>query len=580
MTQWSLLEKNMREGMESALKENADCLIGEMVVCPNPLWGDVSFPCFALAKKVNKSPDEIAATLAAGIADSVDAVAKARADGGFLNITLTNSTLFKDVLDEIFEKKEAYGKTEEKPGIYIIEYASPNTNKPLHLGHLRNIVLGQAGIQFLKFLGHRVIPAEIVNDRGIHIMKSLLAYQKWGKGDTPEKSKMKGDHFVGKYYVLFSTKLKEEPGLEEEAQELLKKLEDGDSEIEVAWKQLNDWVMQGIRETYTRLGVAFEEEDFESDIYKQGKEVVALGKEKKVFSERKDGAVIANLEDAGLDEKVVLRADGTAIYITQDLALAQLRNQRHKKLNGILHVVAREQEYHFRVLFEILKRLGYSWASKSSHVSYGLVNLPSGRMKSREGTVVDADALLDELHAIAEKEITLRWKDLPKKAVSERAEIIAQAALRFYLLRVTLHQDMIYDPEESISLEGATGPYVQYAVTRIKSILDKKSLEQPGSYDILTEIEERKLALHLLRFPHLVEMISKQLQESRQFNISLLAQFSLELAQDTNSFYQKHRVLDAKGEGVTNARHALLAAAHTVLSGSLSLCSIDVPEKM
>ncbi|MBT7008253.1 MAG: arginine--tRNA ligase [Candidatus Jacksonbacteria bacterium] len=580
MTQWSTIEKSIIEEIEELVQSKADCLSGEMVVCPNPLWGDVSLPCFALAKILKKSPDEIAKTLAEKISDHVAVVLSARADGGFLNITLTNKALFADVLTEVFEKKEEYGKPQHPLGTYIVEYASPNTNKPLHLGHLRNIVIGQAGIQFLKFIGHTVVPAEIINDRGIHIMKSLLAYQKWGEGDTPEKSKMKGDHFVGKYYVLFSSKVKEQPELDEEAQGLLKKLESGDKEITKQWKQLNDWVIAGIKETYNRLGVEFEEEDFESDIYKQGKEVVDLGKETKIFSEREDGAVIANLEDVGLDEKVVLRSDGTAIYITQDLALAQLRNERHPELNGILHVVAREQEYHFRVLFEILKRLEYSWASKSSHVSYGLVNLPSGRMKSREGTVVDADALLDELHAIAEKEITDRWEDLPAAAVTERAEMIAQAALRFYLLRVTLHQDMIYDPEESISLDGATGPYLQYTVTRIKSILEKKSLEQPDSYDILKEIEERKLALHLLRFPHVVEMISEQLQESKQFNISVLAQFSLELAQDANSFYQKHRVLDVKDKELVSARHALLTAVASVLSGSLSLCSIEVPEKM
>ncbi|HLD20386.1 MAG TPA: arginine--tRNA ligase, partial [Patescibacteria group bacterium] len=372
-------------------------------------WGDISFPCFSLAKNIQKSPHEIAEEIADKIVSIVPEIISARADNGYVNMTLDNAFLFQ-VIDAVRSAGAVYGMAPtDTPFTYIVEYASPNTNKPLHLGHMRNIALGQALIAFLTYCGHQVIATEIINDRGIHIMKSILAYQKWGNNETPESTGMKGDHFVGMYYVLFSQRAKEDPTLEEDAQKLLQRYEQGEQEICSLWKQMNTWVVDGIKQTYRRLGVKFDEEDFESDIFEQGKQVVADGLEKGVFKKRDDGAVYADLSDAGLGQKIVLRADGTAIYITQDLALAQLRTARHPGLAGVLYVVAREQEYHFKVLFELLRRLGFSWAEKCAHVSYGLVNLPTGRMKSREGTVVDADALLDELSRLASQEIQQRW---------------------------------------------------------------------------------------------------------------------------------------------------------------------------
>jgi len=543
-------------------------------------WGDISFPCFSLAKNIQKSPHEIAEEIADKIVSIVPEIISARADNGYVNMTLDNAFLFQ-VIDAVRSAGAVYGMAPtDTPFTYIVEYASPNTNKPLHLGHMRNIALGQALIAFLTYCGHQVIATEIINDRGIHIMKSILAYQKWGNNETPESTGMKGDHFVGMYYVLFSQRAKEDPTLEEDAQKLLQRYEQGEQEICSLWKQMNTWVVDGIKQTYRRLGVKFDEEDFESDIFEQGKQVVADGLEKGVFKKRDDGAVYADLSDAGLGQKIVLRADGTAIYITQDLALAQLRTARHPGLAGVLYVVAREQEYHFKVLFELLRRLGFSWAEKCAHVSYGLVNLPTGRMKSREGTVVDADALLDELSRLASQEIQQRWQDLDTQEVQARSEVIAQAALRFYLLRVQPHQDMVYHPEESISFDGATGPYLQYTVARVSNILAQVELKKEIDYTVLQEQQERVLALLLLQFPALIYDLHEHVIINKEYNPSALTHYLYLLAQETNTFYQTYRVLQTDAPELLHARAALLGAVKQVFEIGLSLCHISIPTKM
>ena len=550
-----------------------------MIMSPSQ-WGDISFPCFACAKKIHKNPHEVAQQIADHIAEKVPCIAVARADAGYVNITLDSAFLYQ-AIDAALQAGQSYGAPQtEKPLTYIVEYASPNTNKPLHLGHIRNIALGQALIAFLKYCGHRAISAEIINDRGIHIMKSILAYQKWGNDETPESAHIKGDHFVGNYYVLFSHRVKDDPSLEEEAQKLLQQYEQGEQEICSLWERMNAWVIDGMKQTYKRLGVSFEEEDFESDIFEKGKQVVADGLARGVFKKRDDGAIYADLTDVGLDQKVVLRSDGTAIYITQDLALALMRTARHPDLEGVLYIVACEQEYHFKVLFELLKRLGFTWADTCVHVSYGLVNLPSGRMKSREGTVVDADDILDELARLALQEVQTRWQDIDSVELHSRSEMIAQAALRFYLLRVQPRQDMIYNPAESISFDGATGPYLQYTVARISHILAQVELKKKIDYTVLIERQEHVLALLVLQFPSLVHELHNHLLEKKYYNPSALTQYLYTLAQETNAFYQTYRVLQAETPALVQARAALLGAVKEVLDIGLALCCISTPTNM
>jgi len=451
----------------------------------------------------------------------------------------------------------------------LIESPGPNTNKPLHLGHLRNMSLGISLSNIYNFLGYNVKNVDVINDRGIHICKSMLAYKKFGKNKEPDK---KSDHFVGDYYVLFNKKLKDDPNLEKESQDLLEKWEKNEKETRDLWKKMNKWAVSGMFETYKRFGIRIDKPYFESDTYLKGKEIVMDGLKKGIFEKDDDENVVVDLTKKHLGKKVLIRANGTAVYITQDIALAGLRYKDYK-MDKMIYVVGNEQIYHFKVLFNIFNMLKFPFAKNCYHLAYGMVNLPEGKMKSREGKVVDADDLMDEMVNLAEKEIRKRHKDLSKKEIDKRKEQIGLGALKFYMLKNDAMKDMMYNPEESIKFEGETGPYVQYAHTRINSILAKAKLPIKADYSLLKDELELKLITLISQFPDKIN------EAAQSYKPSVIANYLIELSQYFNSFYTKLPVLKAE-KGVKEARLHLILAIKRVLKNGLNLLGIEAPERM
>lgn len=542
---------------------------------PDPEMGDLAFPCFPLAKIFKLAPPKIAERMAARMVPSAE-IERVLPQGGYLNLFYNKTKFIEMVLREIYEKKESYGNTDCWNGqTILIEYSSPNTNKPLHLGHLRNNVLGMAAANLMEGLGCRVVKANLVNDRGVHICKSMLAYQRWGGGETPESSGMKGDHLVGKYYVLFETKLKEDPGLDEEVQALLQKWEAGDKETVSLWKKMNDWVYLGFKKTYSRMGTAFDQWYFESETYSLGKQIVQEGLEKGVFYKRPDGAVEVDLTGQGFDKKVLLRPNGTAVYMTQDLGTAK-RKYEDYAFSRSIYVVAHEQDYHFNVLFKILELLGFEWARVCVHLSYGMVDLPEGKMKSREGKVVDADDLLDELKAMAKAAIIERRGDFEEEELENRSEEIGQGALKFFLLKVNPRNNIQFNPKEAIAFEGATGPYIQYSHARIQSIIRKAGKVSLDSPDLspLGNKEEFSLAKQLYNFPFEMQ------KAAEEYNPSRVCEAALQIARELSKFYKEHQVLRAEREESRAARLFLIHCTALVLKKALTLLGVTAPDRM
>jgi arginyl-tRNA synthetase len=545
-------------------------------------FGDFAFPCFSLAKEMRKSPVKIAEELAAKIGSSISAlgvdssISAVKNEGPYLNFFIKKQLVAQTVLGEVSAQKHAYGMQQDslpKAKTIMVEFSSPNTNKPLHLGHLRNIAIGLSVSKMYEMCGNNVVRACLVNDRGIHICKSMLAYQKFAGGKEPDK---KPDHFVGTFYVLFSQKAKEQPELEEKAKEMLKKWEAGDSEVLQLWKRMNGWAEQGFGETYASLGVKFDRFYYESAIYDKGKDIVADALSKGIFAE-KDGAITAPLEKKGLSDKVVLRTDGTSLYITQDIYLAMLKF-RDYVLDKSVYVVASEQNMHFKQLFAILGLLGFKDADKCAHLSYGMVNLPDGKMKSREGKVVDADDLIEEMKLLAASEIEERHT-LAKELVAERARLIAMAALKFYLLRNDTAKDMVYDPKESISFEGETGPYVMYTYARISSIMRKhgQKVDEPadGNFDfsLYSEMEHGMIRL-LAKYP---AVIKDAVESLRPY---IVCHYLVELSQAFNEYYHNVQILNAGDDNLKNARLLLASCVREVLKSGLSMLDIEAVEEM
>ncbi len=551
---------------------------------PDSALGDYAFPCFTLGR----NPHEAAAKLQQHIV-LPPFVSKIEVAGPYLNFFLNQALLMEKTLTAILQQKDSYGHGKAGKNI-IVEYCGPNTNKPLHLGHLRNMALGNALCRIMAFQGHKVHAVNIVNDRGIHICQSLLAYQKWGQGKKPDARKQaswtsasrgkKGDHFVGDYYVLFAQHAAEEEKqgkdqLKKEAQELLLRWELGDTKIRALWKQMSAWVLAGFKETYKRFGVEFEKEYFESAYYAQGKAVVEEGLHKKLFQKDHTDAVVAPLEDIGLPNKVLLRGDETSLYITQDLHLADLR-YKDFRFDRMMYVVASEQQLHFQQLFAILKLLKRPYAGHLYHFSYGLVHLPTGRMKSREGTVVDADDIMDEMSHLAEREVRKRHKDISQKDLKRRAEAIALAAIKFFMLRTDAVRDIIFNPEESLSFEGETGPYLQYTHARAGSILRKarkSSAKAKVEYALLVQPEEHHLAKLLAQFPAVIE------EAATQHKLHVLCRYLLDVAQLFNEFYHRHQVI-SDDKTMMRARLQLVKAVKQVLANGLSLLGIEALEEM
>jgi len=563
----------------------------EIEIPPQPEMGDLAVSCFSITKLVKKSPVKIAADLANKIVPD-EIIEQAKNNGPYLNFFLKKDVWFKSICEEVLLPTNAFGNSQEGKGKKIlIEYSGPNTNKPQHLGHLRNNFIGSAVANLFVQLGFEVIRVNLINDRGIHICKSMLTYQKWGEGKTPESEKMKSDHFIGQYYVMFEQKSKEDPKLLDEAQALLKKWEAGDNETLALWQKMNQWAIDGLKETYKKIGVDFDKYYYESETYKLGKDIILKALKDGLAYKREDGAVEIDLTQYGLDKKVLIRADSTSVYVTQDIGLATLRQKEYSP-DRMIYVVASEQDYHFKVLFTILAIFGYEWAKNLYHLSYGLVSLPEGRMKSREGKVVDADDLIAELENLAKGEILAREPNISPIELSQRAEKIALAALKFFFLKVNPKQNMEFNPQESIALEGATGPYIQYTYARIQSILKKAEVPRGDGilrsqeakedeeidlsnvdYSVLGNKEETELIKSLFIFPDSLK------RSALSMDPSYLANYLLKLCQSFNEFYHQHQVLQSE-EKIKNARLNLLRAVSKIISKGLGLLGIQAIEKM
>lgn len=570
---------------------------------PNPEMGDLGVPVFVFAKTLHMAPPQISAEVVKIIKEKYSDYAKNcgefTAVGPYVNLKLNKAEQSGAILKKIFDQGEKYGSLNEngKPFLggrkVMIEFSAPNTNKPLHLGHLRNDALGESVSRILKAAGAEVCKVNLVNNRGVHICKSMLAY-KWfheEKGETPESLGIKGDHFVGQCYVEFDRWLKGEKDKPEtvhpealaQAEEMLVKWEAGDPEVHALWKKMNDWTISGIKETYERTGVSFDRFYFESETYLKGKDEILKGLEKGIFFKAEDGSVRIDVTDVvgkGKDEdnheKVLLRKDGTSVYITQDIGTAISRHADWP-FNQLVYVVASEQNYHFKILFYILKKLGFDWADKLYHLSYGLVNLPSGRMKSREGTIVDADDLLDSLHSDALNAIEERGRESDVDA-DDVAEKVALAALHYYLLQATPIKDMLFNPAESLSFNGNTGPYLQYMGARISSILEKakkSGVSASAEYsDLLKVPEEWELIKALGSFPETVNKSAENLDPS------IMAAYLYDLSKLFSKFYQNCSIVNAESSELKSARLFLAECTLTVMKKAMNMVLVPFLEKM
>lgn len=552
---------------EKGIKKKLNDIISLIEIPPSHEMGDYAFPCFFLSKELKDEPSQIAIELREKIGQpAATDFGDIQTKGPYINFFVNRKSLARMVVWDAIMKNKNFGKNKIGKGKHsMVEFCSPNTNKPLHLGHLRNMALGESISRILEQSGEKVTRANLNNDRGIHICKSMLAYKKWGNEKTPSGKKIKPDHFVGDFYVLFNKKKTKK--LDQEAQEMLKKWEQGDKEALLLWKLMNNWVNEGFKQTYNKFGIKFDTEFYESKIYKKGRESIMQGVKEKVFEKTKSGEVKINLEDQGLGEKILLRKDGTSLYITQDIALAKLKFEKYK-IDKSLYVVGNEQEYHFKVLFSVLKKLGFE-KKEMEHISYGMVNLPQGKMKSREGTTVDADNLIDDVKKIAEKELLKKGK-LSKPELEKRSTVIALAAIKYFLLKVDISKNMMFNPKKSVSFDGDTGPYILYSYTRASSIIKKAPQEKKFEiYDL--EDEEIKLIKKLSQFPEVVENSWKNL------NPALIANYSYKLAQTFNEFYHSCKVIGSKEESF---RLALVQSFRQVLKNSLYLLGMDVLEEM
>ena len=529
-----------------------------------------AFPCFKLSKFFKKAPNQIAQELLDKIKQP-EFIEKIEVAGPYLNFKINP----KFILESVFELKSDYGRIRETSEIglksrVVIEYPSPNTNKPLHFGHVRNMVLGKSLSNLLQYKGHKVFQVNLNNNRGIHICKSMLAYKKWGNNSQPDK---KGDHFVGDYYVLYSNRVKEDKDLAKEAQDLLISWEAGDQETLDLWNKMNKWAISGFRETYAKFNIKFDKEYNESDLYLSGKEKILDALNRGIFENTEDGAVIARLKDKyNLEDKILIRSDGTSIYITQDIYLAYKKKEDFNYDRSI-YVVANEQIQHFKWLFALLDMLGFK--EDNFHLSYGMIDLPSGKMKSREGTVVDADDVIEEVENLAFEEVNKRYPTLTNNEKKKRAKTISLAAIIFYILKYSYVKGFIFKPDESISFEGETGPYIQYCYARIASIISKtkQEIDLNIKWQLLAHEKEQFLIKQLAYFPEIIDTAEKT------YNIHLIPQYLLTLCQGFNSFYSACQVLSDDKE-LEKARLLLIRCVQIVIKIGLDILGIDTLNQM
>ncbi|AJF62028.1 TPA: arginine--tRNA ligase [Candidatus Woesearchaeota archaeon] len=534
---------------------------------PDENMGDYALPCFTLAKELRKSPAEIAKEIGGKISPD-KYIGSVKIIGPYVNFFVKKDLLAEDVLAEIYKEKEGYGAGKKRKEKIMIESPGPNTNKPLHLGHVRNMVLGNFLVNIYRFLGYNTIRVDIVNDRGIHICKSMLAYDRFGKNKEPDK---KPDHFVGDFYVKYDLEAKSHPEFEQEIQDMLRKWEEGDKEVRKLWKKMNKWAIEGMAETYKRFGVKIDKAYYESDHYTKGRDIVLDALEKGIFKKDEKGNVV--LENDSIGKKIVLRADGTSIYITQDIALAKLRYEDYK-MDNMIYVVASEQIHHFKSLFEIFRLLDYPFAENCYHLAYGMVYLPEGKMKSREGNVVDADNLADDMNVKSRKEVEKRHK-LSGKELERRAEAISMSAIKFFILKYDAMKDFVFNPKESLSFDGETGPYVQYTHARCSSILGKyeKKPSDKIDYSLLNTDEDKALLKLLKSYPEIVKMAGEQ------YKPSMVTRHVLDLSQAFNEYYHRHQILQDDKE-LEKARVLLVYCVREVIRSSLGLLGIEAPDEM
>mgnify|MGYP001393763534 CR=1 FL=1 len=555
--------------------------------------GDITLVVFPFLKVSKLSPEATGNLIGSNLLERSREVKNYNVVKGFLNLTLTD-----EVIAKIFEKikrTNEFGSKKSNSSLpsAMIEYSSPNTNKPLHLGHMRNILLGDSISRILKASGRNVIQVQIINDRGVHICKSMWAWKKFGDGETPNSTGLKGDHLVGKYYVLFDKEYKRQinesvsNGTDQEeakktvpcileVQKMLLDWESGDTEVVELWSKMNTWVYSGFEKTYERLGIVFDKNYYESETYILGKKDIKEGLESGVFYKKPDNSVWIDLKSEGLDEKIVLRKDGSSVYITQDIGTA-IQRFKDFKIDSLTYVVGNEQDYHFRVLFLILEKLGYSWARKLRNLSYGMVELPTGKMKSREGKVVDADDLMDEME-LAAKQMSIglgKAKSFNNSESEMLNKILGHGALKYFILKVDPKKKMVFNPEESIDFNGNTGPFLQYTHARISSLINKKGSQVDYNWDQfeLTE-KERDLIILISKFPENIQAAAAGL------NPSIIAAHLYELAKGFNRFYQQHSVLSADTSSIISFRVDLCKEVANVLNSGLNLLGIQAPERM
>lgn len=598
-------ESQLKNTIASALKSLYDLTVEAssiiLLETKKEFEGDVTLVVFPYTKAAGKSPEQTAQAIGEFISTSNFPLQSFNVVKGFLNLSI-NKVYWKNYLVAISEDHDLlfnYLRSSEenfKPSKLMVEYSSPNTNKPLHLGHIRNNLLGFAVSNLLKACGHEVVMVNLVNDRGIHICKSMLAWLKFGNGETPDSTGMKGDHFVGKYYVLYDKKYKAQieelvkdgvakeeaertAQLHIEVQEMLRKWEAGDPETISLWEKMNNWVYEGFAETYKKLGVSFDKIYYESKTYLLGKEIIQDGLTSGAFFKKDDGSVWIDLTEAGLDMKVLLRSDGTSVYITQDMGTAQLRFNEYPGLEKLIYVVGNEQDYHFKVLKEIFRKLKRNWADGLYHLSYGMVDLPSGKMKSREGTVVDADDLIKEIVEEAEMATKAQGKldDFNSPEAKELYHNLGMSALKYYILKVDPKKRMLFNPAESIDLNGNTGPFISYTYARIRSVLRKGGAMKINSDKFASHnpsAEEKLLIKLIYQYPAIIKAAADA------YSPAVVAGYAYDLAKAYNHFYHEHIVVDADQKDVTSFRLHLSEMTSLVIAKCMAILGITVPERM
>ncbi len=592
------IEEKIAQGVREAVKALYGADIDIKSAMPGAtrkeFEGDYTVVVFPFLRASKQKPEATAQAIGEWLVRNVDVVTGFNVVKGFLNLTVDAAFRRTELLEQAADENFGFTAATADSPLVMVEYSSPNTNKPLHLGHVRNNLLGYSLSKILEAAGNRVVKTNIVNDRGIHICKSMLAWQKWGDGCTPESTGKKGDHLIGDFYVLFDKhykaevadlmaqgmtedEAKNEAPLMREAREMLVRWEQNDPEVRRLWQTMNGWVYEGFDETYKRLGVGFDKIYYESETYLEGKELVLKGLEEGKMYRREDGSVWADLKENGLDEKLLLRKDGTSVYMTQDIGTAKLR-YRDFPINKMIYVVGNEQNYHFQVLSILLDRLGFEWGKDLTHFSYGMVELPSGKMKSREGTVVDADDLMDTMEQQAAETAADRFKDMTPEQARETARMVGMGALKYFLLKVDPKKNMLFNPAESIDFNGNTGPFLQYTYARIQSVLRRAGGVKVADFNAENVAVPSDKEATLIRkagdFPGVVK------EAARSYSPALIANYCYDLAKEYNQFYHDYPILKEEDTARRNLRLLLSYTVARTLKSAASLLGMEMPERM